>query len=104
MLYIAAAGLVLLLLFGSYLHTVSGKVRMKTETFEVSGGWGYLISLNGRTYIYQPFIPGYDKHPFPDRKTARKAARIVTGRLKTGSAPGLSEEDLQRIGIIKKDR
>ena len=70
-----------------------------TETFSVSGGWGYQVLVNGKVYIYQPFVPGNNKAPFPSKKAAKKAARLVENKMRSGVTPNLTREELEKIGI-----
>jgi hypothetical protein len=73
---------------------------LKIETFRVSGGWGYNIVTRGRVFIYQPFIPGIPgKKPFPDRKSALGAAKMVKSKLEQGKLPSLTPEDILKTGL-----
>lgn len=65
------------------------------ETYRISGGWGYKILLDDRVYIDQPFVPGLPgKKPFPDRRSALQAGKMVRTRLAQGRIPRLTREDL----------
>ena len=73
---------------------------LNIETFRTSGGWGYNIKTGGRVFIYQPFIPGIPgKKPFPDRKSALGAAKMVKSKLEQGKLPSLSREDIIKTGL-----
>lgn len=71
-----------------------------TEVFTVQGGWGYQVLVNGEVYIYQPFVPGNNKNPFPSEKSARKAARMVESKMRSGATPNLSREELEEAGAF----
>lgn len=75
-------------------------VGMQVETFRISDGWGYQIRVNKKVYIYQPFIPGQNKKPFPSKGIAKKAGQLVEKKLKQGVTPNLTVEELQKIGAI----
>ena len=77
-----------------------GSEGIATETFSVSGGWGYQVFVNGKVYIYQPFVPGKNKAPFPSEKVAKKAARLVENKMKSGVTPSLTREELEKIGAF----
>lgn len=77
-----------------------GSDILKVETYRVSGGWGYKILLDDRVYIDQPFIPGFPgKMPFPDRRSALQAAKMVKTKMIQGNIPHLSREEIQKLGI-----
>lgn len=80
-----------------------GKDSVDIETFRTTNGWGYQVMVNKEVYIFQPFIPGQQKRPFPSKKTARKAARIVEDKLKSGNLPSLTREELETIGAIESE-
>jgi hypothetical protein len=81
----------------SHYH-VSG--HLKAEVYRVAGGWGYRVIAGDRIYIDQPFIPGMQgKKPFPDSKSALKAANTVKSKLIHHKRPALTREDLIKAGI-----
>ena len=72
----------------------------QVNTFRVTGGWGYAVDIKGKSFIYQPFIPGLTGNKaFPDRSTARKAGNLVRARLEEGQLPSLTKEDIHNLGI-----
>jgi hypothetical protein len=96
-LFTGAAAMVLL---GSIWLFKPASDTLKVNPFRVSGGWGYDVSAKGRTYIHQPFIPGViGRKPFPDRKSALRAGKMVRAKLVAGHVPALTHEDLAKIGI-----
>jgi len=85
--------------FRLFLHSPAPEI-LKTETYRVSGGWGYKILVQERVFIDQPFIPGSPgKKPFPDRKSASRAAGTVKSRMIHGEKPVLTREDIRKLGI-----
>jgi hypothetical protein len=73
---------------------------LSVETFRVSGGWGYQVSIHQQVYIYQPFIPAIPgKKPFPSRMTALRAAKTVKAKILRGQRPDLTIDDIMKTGI-----
>jgi hypothetical protein len=73
---------------------------VKVEPYKVSDGWGYQIKVNDKVFIDQPFIPVITRNkPFPSRRTASKAGKIVKQKLINRKMPSLTEEDFKMIGI-----
>lgn len=73
---------------------------LKVTPFRVSGGWGYDVTAQGRTYIHQPFVPGISgRKPFPNRKTAIRAGKLMRAKMLSGHVPALTREDLVKIGV-----
>jgi hypothetical protein len=76
------------------------KETLNVQTFRVSGGWGYQISIHRKPYIYQPFIPAVPgKKPFPNRRTALRAAKTVKAKLLRGQRPDLTIDDILKTGV-----
>ena len=99
--------LVLLFLAISVLSLIAYRVflspsaeTLNVQTFRVSGGWGYQISIHQKPYIYQPFIPAIPgKKPFPSRMTALRAAKTVKAKLLSGQRPDLTIDDILKTGV-----
>ena len=71
--------------------------------FQSKSGWGYRISINNKTYIYQPVIPVISTQKgFPSEETAEKTGEIVVERLKKHEPPILTLADLQSTGAVEK--
>lgn len=82
-----------------FLHS-SAPETLKTEIYRVSGGWGYKILVQEQILIEQPFIPGSPgKKPFPDKRSASRAAGMVKSRMIHGEKPALTREDILELGI-----
>jgi undecaprenyl pyrophosphate phosphatase UppP len=98
-LLLAGAALAVLIIFRNQIvHPAPD--TLKVTTFRVSGGWGFDVIVKGKIYIHQPFIPGVPgAKPFPDRKSALRAAKMVRAKMMTGRPPALTREDLVSIGI-----
>lgn len=68
------------------------------KIFSSNGGWGYDILVNDSVKIHQDFIPATaEKKAFPGEAQAIAAAELVIKKLKTGSNPSISPEELQTI-------
>ena len=74
--------------------------KVRVVTYVVRNGWGYKIGMQDRFIIIQSNIPVIqgDKQ-FPNRRTARKAGKIVKQRILNKQLPSLTMEDLTKIGI-----
>jgi hypothetical protein len=73
---------------------------LNVKTFRVSGGWGYQIYIQQKLYIDQPFIPAIPgKKPFPDRRSALRAAKTVKAKLLHGQRPELTIDDILKTGV-----
>ena len=95
-----AVSLVIIIGFVFYFIQHSVTATLKVKTFRVAGGWGYAVDVKGKSFIYQPFIPGLTgEKPFPDKNTARKAGNLVRSRLHQGKLPSLTKEDIVSLGL-----
>jgi hypothetical protein len=73
---------------------------LKVETFRISGGWGYRVFVRQQLFIDQPFIPGIPgKKPFPDRRSALRAAKTVKAKMLQGQRPTLTRDDILKTGV-----
>jgi hypothetical protein len=70
-----------------------GEERLKNAGYlytiipTVNNTWGYDIYLQNRLYIHQPGVPGLPGNEgFKTKTDAKKAARLVIGKIKTASA------------------
>jgi hypothetical protein len=99
LLLLLAIVLLSLTAYRLFYHTRSS-ATLNIETFGVPGGWGYQILIGEKVFIYQPIIPGIPGNkPFPDRKSALGAAKLVAAKLKQGKRPSLSRDDILKIGL-----
>lgn len=95
----AGAAILGLVVYRTWIYTPATDT-LKVIPFRVSGGWGYDVEVKGKTYIHQPFVPGIrGRRPFPDRKTALKAGKMMKAKMMTGRVPALTRDDLVKIGI-----
>lgn len=82
------------------LQVTSTRGEFRVKTYRLNNGWGYQVLVNDRVYIDQPFIPVLSgKKPFPNRRMARKAGTLVKQKLEHRQLPGLTREDLMRLGL-----
>jgi hypothetical protein len=82
------------------LQLTSSAHRVKVTTSQVTGGWGYQISVNGRVYIDQPFIPVIPgRKAFPDKKSAFRTGNLVKQKLLHHQPPALTREDFEKLGL-----
>jgi hypothetical protein len=82
------------------LQLTSSAERVKVTTCQVTGGWGYQISINGRVYIDQPFIPLIPgRKAFPDKKSAFRTGKLVKQKLIDHQSPALTRDDFEKLGL-----
>jgi len=78
----------------------TGRDDTGLDTFRSGNGWGYSVSADNKVIIMQPFIPAVEgKKPFSSRKDARKAGKMVIGKMKEGAEPSLAADELRMAGI-----
>ncbi|HPR73073.1 MAG TPA: DUF4907 domain-containing protein [Bacteroidales bacterium] len=78
------------------------RTKPDIETFPINNGYGYLISVKGKTVVYQPYIPALEgKNSFKTRSEAKKTAKIVVRKIINNEEPSVTIEDLKKAGIIK---
>jgi hypothetical protein len=76
------------------------KETLNVKTFRVSGGWGYQVYVHHKLFIDQPFIPVIQGiKPFPDRRSALRAAKTVKAKLLKGQRPTLTMDDILKTGV-----
>lgn len=81
--------------------TSNDMVPIAVETFQVNGGWGYRIIIDRHPYIYQDIIPGIPgNHPFHSKEDAQRVGNVVMQKLMQDKNPGMSPEELSRLGVI----
>jgi hypothetical protein len=93
---------ILLVAFSGYclLQLTSSSRRVKVKTCQVTGGWGYQISVKGKVFIDQPFIPVIPgRKAFPDEKSAFRAGKLVKQKLVHHRPPALTREDFKKLGL-----
>jgi hypothetical protein len=82
------------------LRLTSSAHRVKVTTCQVAGGWGYQISVDGKVYIDQPFIPVIPgRKAFPDKKSAFRTGNLVKQKLLHQQPPTLTREDFEKLGL-----
>lgn len=68
---------------------------VECHTVEVDGGYGYLITVDADTLIYQPFIPAIGGFkPFATAEQAARVGRRVVERMLAGEPPALTPEEV----------
>ena len=70
----------------------------KISLFKSEDRWGYDIQVKGKAYIHQPYMPAVEGEvPFPDKKSAKKTARLVIRKIRNHKSPSVTKEELQSI-------
>lgn len=98
---IAIAGIIALLSFVFSGQLYSKKTKWSVNTIQVDNGWGYVISKNKSSLIHQKVIPAIsERTPFKSQESAEAVGTLVLEKLQNGSSPGISLEELIKIGVI----
>lgn len=72
------------------------------RAYKVEGGWGYRISVNGKVFIDQSFIPVLQgKKPFPTRSSARETGKMVLERLENRQPYHVTMDDLKTLDLAE---
>ena len=76
-----------------------GVARCSAVTFTVNGNVyvaaGGMTFFYGRKIIHQPYVPAIPgNNPFPDRRSARKTGMYVMSKIRSGSSPAVSAEEI----------
>lgn len=70
------------------------------STFKTPIGWGYKIDVDGRTIVYQPFVPVIETHTgFETDKIAKAAGTIVLKKMLKYENPTLTLAELKQAGV-----
>ncbi len=75
-------------------------------TYQIIAGsdntFGYDISVNGKKYIHQPFMPGLSGTlGFKSAEKAEKVALFLIGKMKKGETlPNISPTELHQVGAF----
>lgn len=79
---------------------VNAMMAVVVEPFEINGGWGYKVNMDGHTYIYQDVIPGIQgNHVFHSREEAVRVGNAVMAKLSKHQVPSMSEGELRQMNI-----
>ena len=81
-----------------------GNINLHLETYQLTDGWGYKVSVDGKKLINQKIIPTITgRQPFKTSQDAYKVGRLVTQKLASGSTlPSITISELINLGIIEK--
>lgn len=78
----------------------AARSQVSVEAFDINGGWGYSISVDGQTHIYQPVIPSLPGNKvFNSKEDALRVGNAVADKLKRQEIPALSREELVALHI-----
>jgi hypothetical protein len=78
-----------------------GYVKVECQPFQASGGWGYDIMVNGKSFIHQDRIPGMPGiKTFASREDALKVGHLMVEKLKEGAfPPNVSYQEMKNLGV-----
>ncbi len=75
--------------------------NIKSYVFETKTGWGYIITINDKVFIRQPYIPVISgEQSFKTAEDAGKTAALVISKMKENQPPTLQKEELEKLRVI----
>ncbi len=79
------------------------KTAFDAHVFPVGAtSWGYAITVEGKPFIRQEYIPGLSgRVPFSSKKDAKKVVNLVIEKLENGQSPTITQEDLTGINFVR---
>lgn len=76
---------------------------LQADVFAAGGGFGYIISQQGKILIKQENIPAvYGTIPFCDSIDAIKVGNLVVQKIENKQSPAITTQDLARLKIKTK--
>lgn len=77
-------------------------LRVDLKTFQTTGGWGYDVRVDSKTFIHQEYIPAVEgQKRFASEADALKTGQLVVRKLTKGQLPTLSKEEIAVLGVDK---
>ena len=74
---------------------------VQVRAFQTSGGWGYQILADGKSYIKQNFIPAIQgRHSFQTKEQALLVGNKVLEKIEHKQPPAISVAELKEMHII----
>lgn len=75
--------------------------QLYEEVITVGEGYGYQIYHGNRLFIQQEFIPALhgNKH-FASPEDAKRVAKLVMSKLKKGTSPEITLEELKAMDVV----
>lgn len=82
----------------------SDMLAVVVEPFEVNGGWGYKVNVDGHTYIYQNVLPGVEGHRvFRSKENALRVGNVVADKLTHHKIPAMTQQELINMHITEAE-
>jgi hypothetical protein len=80
----------------------SAMLAVAVEPFEINGGWGYKVNVDGHTFIYQDVIPGIPgNRVFQSKENALRVGNAVMDKLTHHKIPAMSQQELINMQIAE---
>ncbi|CAL1520080.1 DUF4907 domain-containing protein [Chitinophaga sp. MM2321] len=77
-------------------------VSLAVEPFEINGGWGYKVVMDGHPYIYQDVIPGVPgNRVFHSKEDALRVGNAVMEKLVQRKMPAMTQAELVKMQIAE---
>jgi Domain of unknown function (DUF4907) len=82
----------------------SDMLAVVVEPFEINGGWGYKVNVDGHTYIYQDMLPGVaGRRVFRTRENALRVGNVVADKLTHHKIPAMTQQELINMKITEAE-
>lgn len=102
--YFLGAAVLIIFAVGIYLSRQANKnekVFVQAQAIQTSLGWGYNITVAGKVYIHQEFIPAIPgKHGFKSKEDALAVGKRVIEKIASNQLPTITTQDLKELGIF----
>jgi hypothetical protein len=81
---------------------IRSRAAIEVKTFHTDQGWGYDISLDGKPYIHQPYIPAIEGNSgFKSEAAARKTAELTVTMIRNNILPpSINSVELDSLGVL----
>ncbi|PWT74320.1 MAG: DUF4907 domain-containing protein [Bacteroidetes bacterium] len=102
--YFLGAAILVILAIGLFLSRQTNKdekVFVQAQAVQTQLGWGYNITVGGKVYIHQEFIPAIaGKHGFKSKEDALAVGKRVIEKMASNQLPTITVQDLKELGIF----
>jgi hypothetical protein len=83
--------------------TAVSVLKFHAETVEVNGGYGYMVFVNGKKFIFQETIPAVEGNMlFKTKEDALKVGKLVVKKMtQSTDFPSVTVDELKELKIIE---
>jgi len=71
------------------------------SAIQTPGGWGYQISVDGKVFIKQPYVPVVaGEESFKSKDEALTVGNLAVKKIVSGKTPVITKEELKALKIL----